>query len=94
MQLSSVDFTGGWGINVTSALKEDTKARQQALNDNNVQYNVALDMFLDANETQAQADVPHYEIMVWLSYSYDVYPVGIDTSSPDKDQFIVNGTRL
>lgn len=94
MQLSAVDFTGDWGINVTSALKEDTKAREQALNDNDVQYNVALDMFLDANETLAEADLPHYEIMVWLSYSYNVYPVGIDTSTPDKDQYIVNGTRL
>jgi hypothetical protein len=94
MQLSAVEFTGDWGINVTSAMGEDTKAREQALNDNDVQYNVALDMFLDANETQAEADLPHYEIMVWLSYSYNVYPVGIDTSSPDKHQYIVNGTRL
>lgn len=93
-QLSAVDFTGDWGINVTSALQANTQARAQALNDNDVQYNVALDMFLDANETQALADLPHYEIMVWLSYSYNVYPVGIDTSSPDKDQFVINGTRL
>lgn len=79
---------------MTSALEQDNKAREQALNDNDVQYNVALDMFLDANETMAQADLPHYEIMVWLSYSYNVYPVGIDTSSPDVDQFVINGTRL
>ncbi|KEF58945.1 uncharacterized protein A1O9_03788 [Exophiala aquamarina CBS 119918] len=94
MELSAVEFTGDWGVNVTSALGENTKTRQQALNDNNVQYNVALGMFLDANETQAQADLPHYEVMVWLSYSYNVYPVGIDTSSLDKDQYIVNGTRF
>lgn len=32
------------------------------------------------------------EVLVY--YSYDVYPVGIDTSSPDKYQYIIGGTRL
>ena len=92
--LSTVDFTGDFSINVTSALGESPEAREEALTDENVQYNVALDMFLDANETQAMAELPTYEIMIWMSYSYRVYPVGIDTSTPDKDQFVVNGTRL
>ncbi|KIV87957.1 hypothetical protein PV10_09234 [Exophiala mesophila] len=92
--LASVDFTGDFSINVTSAVGESPEAREEALTDEDVQYNVALDMFLDANETQAMAELPAYEIMIWMSYSYRVYPVGIDTSTPDKDQFIVNGTRF
>lgn len=79
---------------MTAAADEDTQQRLQALDDNDVQYNVALDMFLDADATKATSELPHYEVMVWLSYSYEVYPVGIDTSSPDKDQFVIGDTRL
>ncbi|EXJ93927.1 hypothetical protein A1O1_02320 [Capronia coronata CBS 617.96] len=93
-ELAAVDFEGTWGLNVTSAANDTDQQRLQALDDNYVQYNVALDMFLDANASQASADLPGYEIMVWLSYSYDVYPVGIDKSSPDKDQYIIGDTRF
>lgn len=93
-ELAAIDFQGTWAVNVSSAINDTAQERLQALDDDDVQYNVALDMFLDATASQATSDLPQYEIMVWLSYSYDVYPVGIDSSSPDKDQFVVGDTRL
>ncbi|KAL2437155.1 hypothetical protein ABEF95_016617 [Exophiala dermatitidis] len=93
-ELAAIDFGGTWAVNVSSAINDTAQERLQALDDDDVQYNVALDMFLDANASQATSDLPQYEIMVWLSYSYDVYPVGIDGSSPDKDQFVVGDTRF
>ena len=93
-QLSTLEFAADFGVNVTSAYNKTAEQRLQALTTDDVQYDVTLDMFLDANETAASSDLPTYEIMIWLSYSYDVYPVGIDTSSPDKYQYIIGGTRL
>lgn len=93
-ELSSLEFASTFGVNVTSAYNQTAQQRLQALNDDDVQYDVMLDMFLDANATKATSDLPGYEIMIWLSYSYAAYPVGIDTSSPDKYQFIIGGTRL
>lgn len=93
-ELSSIDFSGMFSVNVTSAYNESQGQRVQSLDDSDVQYNIALDLFLDSNSTDATGPLPHYEIMIWLSYSFDVYPVGISTSSPDKHQFIVGDTRL
>ncbi|KAK5364852.1 hypothetical protein LTR20_008788 [Exophiala xenobiotica] len=93
-ELSSIDFSCTFGVNVTSAYNESQEQRVQSLDDNDVQYNIALDMFLDSNSTNAMGTLPHYEIMIWLSYSWDVYPVGISTSNPDKDQFILGDTRF
>ncbi|KAK4943646.1 hypothetical protein LTR10_016743 [Elasticomyces elasticus] len=93
-QLSTLEFATDFGINVTSAYNKTADQRVQALTTDDVQYDVTLDMFLDANETAATSDLPAYEIMIWLSYSYRVYPVGIDTSSPDKYQFSIGGTRF
>jgi hypothetical protein len=93
-ELSSIDFSCMFGVNVTSAYNESQEQRVQSLDDSDVQYNIALDMFLDSNSTNAMGTLPHYEIMIWLSYSYHVYPVGISTSNPDKDQFILGDTRL
>lgn len=81
-------------MNITSAAEENAESRTRALDENDVQFNVALDMFLDSDPEQALTELPHYEIMIWLSYSYDVYPVGIDTSTPDKEQYVLGDTRL
>ncbi len=72
-ELSSLDFTGSFGVNVTSAYNESSEDRRlQALDDEDVQYKIALDMFFDPNATEATASLPRYEVMIWLSYSYDV----------------------
>ncbi|KAI1621757.1 concanavalin A-like lectin/glucanase domain-containing protein [Exophiala viscosa] len=93
-QLSTLEFAADFGVNITSAYNKTAAQRLQAFITDDVQYDVTLDMFLDANETAATSDLPTYEVMIWLSYSYDVYPVGIDTSSPDKYQYIIDGTRF
>jgi hypothetical protein len=91
-----LDFSADFGVNVTAAYNDTTdEQRTRALDASDVQYNVALDMFLDPNATTAAtADLPRYEVMIWLSYSYGVYPVGIDGSSPGKEQYMIGDTRL
>lgn len=42
-ELSSIDFSGMFSVNVTSAY-ESQKQRVQSLDDSDVQYNIALDM--------------------------------------------------
>ncbi|KAG9792302.1 hypothetical protein KCU88_g887, partial [Aureobasidium melanogenum] len=77
-ELAAIDFGGTWAVNVSSAINDTAQERLQALDDDDVQYNVALDMFLDANASQAT----------------QTCHMGIDGSSPDKDQFVVGDTRF
>ena len=85
-----VDVEWTYGLGEEAANITDIQAMSAA----NVNTNVAIDMFLDADMNSAQSSTQaKYEIMVWLcTIGAATQPIGLDLGS--KDVQVINGTTF
>ena len=90
--LQRIDLATEWTYGVGN--EPVAKTDEADLTLNNVQTNVAVDMFLDADKTAAQnSSKAQYEVMVWLADFGDAaQPIGLKAGIVTTES--LNGTTL
>lgn len=80
--LKALNFSSSWSTEVTATGLSDISAIDNA----RIRANVAIDMFLDSDPTTSQSRFPDYEVMVWLSSTGGIDPVGSASKDSSGDQ--------
>lgn len=90
--MSAIDFATEWHYGIGDDKPTDTILAQ--LNSVDLNSNVAIDMFLDADPTKATSSSDaKYEVMVWFAvFGPATEPIGLRQGSLKTES--VNGTTL
>ena len=92
--LTSLQIKASWSTVVASALDLNSAEQEAALVDNRVRSNVAIDMFLDADEQRSVEFRPSIEVMIWLWSCEGIDPVGANLSSANQTQLTIDDMTL
>jgi len=85
-----IDVTWAYGVGDTAPTTTDVTALENI----DLNANVAIDMFLDSDQTNATSTVnANYEVMIWLAdFGPATQPIGLDQGA--RLTQIINGTTL
>jgi hypothetical protein len=91
-KMTQVDLDLHWTYGVGNTVAASTD--QASLTAENLQTNVAIDMFLDSDQTKASnSTLAKYEVMVWFAdYGSSAQPIGLSSGAVTSKT--LNGTTL
>jgi hypothetical protein len=96
--LSSLQLRADWTMNPTDDLYSSNHLATWTPDNNyedNIEANVALDLFLDPNPQRANVPkLPMYELMIWFNAVPGVAPIGWSKSMADGHSYTLDNIAL